>query len=92
VYLDMSQGDGDATGRWNNEEIWKVVSERRDQAALDGGDGLASVKLTSAEKKADHAVAVRTASDPASNPTTGAAFGAGAEDDGGTSQQMAKFD
>jgi Mn-containing catalase len=92
MYLNMSQGDGDATGPWNNEEIWKVVSERRDQAALDGGDGLASVKLTSAEKKADHAVAVRTASDPVSNPTTGAELGAGAEDDGGTSQQMAKVD
>jgi Mn-containing catalase len=87
MYLNMSQGEGDTTGPWNNADVWKVVSDRNDQAALDGGDGTAGVKLTAAEKKAVQAVAVRTASDPTSNPTTGAELGAGTADERGISQQ-----
>ena len=41
VYYNMSQGDGDASGPWNSGDNWQVVSEREDQAAVDGGDGLA---------------------------------------------------
>jgi Mn-containing catalase len=86
-YFNMSQGEGDTVGPWNNEEFWDVVSDRDAQAAVDGGDGFAAVKLTAAEKKAMQAVAARTASDPSSNPTTGAELGAGTIDDGGTSQR-----
>ncbi|MDB5405728.1 MAG: Mn-containing catalase, partial [Rhodospirillales bacterium] len=86
-YFNMSQGEGDTVGPWNNEEFWEVVSDRDAQAAVDGGDGLAAVKLTAAEKKAMQAVAARSASDPSSNPTTGAELGAGTTDDGGTSRQ-----
>jgi Mn-containing catalase len=87
VYFNMSQGDGDSTGPWNNEEIWDVVSDRESQAAVDGGDGLATVKLKAAEKKLDHAAALRTASDPESNPPTGAELGSGADDAGDTQRQ-----
>jgi Mn-containing catalase len=90
MYLNMSQGDGDATGPWNNKEFWQVVSDPDSQAALDGGDGLADVKLTAAEQKAVKTLTARMASDPASNPTTGAELGAGAADDGGTSRQKPK--
>ena len=90
TYFNMSQGEGDATGPWNNEQHWKVVTDRDAQAAVDGGDGLASVKLSAVEKKAVQAVSQRTASDPKSNPMTGAELGAGTIDDGGTSQQRPK--
>jgi Mn-containing catalase len=87
VYFNMSQGDGDSTGPWNNEEMWDVVSDRESQAAVDGGDGLATVKLKAAEKKLDHAAAMRTASDLESNPPTGAELGSGADDAGDTQRQ-----
>jgi Mn-containing catalase len=89
IYMNMSQGDGDTTGPWNNEQTWGVVSDRNAQAAVDGGDGLAAVKLTTDEITAVQALTARTASDPTSNPTTGAELGAGAVDDGGTAEQMA---
>jgi Mn-containing catalase len=86
-YYNMSQGDGDATGPWNSGEKWESISEREEQVAVDGGDGLASVELDRADAQSDLAAAKRTASDPESDPLTGAELGAGpgsgiAEEDG----------
>jgi Mn-containing catalase len=44
---------------------------------VDGGDGTASVGLTSRQQEALAAFAARTASDPESDPLTGAELGAG---------------
>lgn len=76
-YYNMSQGEGDASGPWNQGDQWEVVDQREDQMAVDGGDGGASVKLPAAQKKAVEAFGARTQSDPASNPLTGADLGAG---------------
>ncbi|KQW80752.1 manganese catalase family protein [Brevundimonas sp. Root1279] len=76
-YFDMSQGDGNARGPWNEGEQWEYVEDRDAQAAVDGGDGGAVVKMKPAEAKPVMAFAERTASDPASNPITGADLGAG---------------
>ena len=76
-YYDMSQGEGDASGPWNSGENWEVVSDRDQQAAVDGGDGLASVKLASKDSKVLGKLVERTQSDPATDPVTGAELGAG---------------
>ncbi|KQW67076.1 Mn-containing catalase [Phenylobacterium sp. Root77] len=77
VYFDMSQGDGDASGAWNSGENWQVVSDRDAQAAVDGGDGSATVKVSAKEKKTLANMAARTQSDPTIDPITGADLGAG---------------
>ena len=77
VYYNMSQGDGDASGPWNSGDNWQVVSEREDQAAVDGGDGLASVKLPAKDTKVLANPAKRTESAPDGDPITGADLGAG---------------
>lgn len=76
VYYDMSHG-GDVAASWNSGELWTTVSEREQQAAVDGGDGSASVKLQATEAAAVEAFAARTASAPDANPVTGAELGAG---------------
>jgi Mn-containing catalase len=76
-YYNMSQGEGDAEGPWNTGPLWENVSEREEQAAVDGGDGTAIVKLSRQNEQALAAAASRTASDPTSDPTTGAELGAG---------------
>ena len=76
-YYNMSQGDGDMRGSWNEGEQWEYVDDREQQAAVDGGDGLATVQVSPADKKVLAAMAARTLSDPAANPVTGADLGAG---------------
>jgi len=75
TYFNMSQGDGD--GPWNQGEQWDFVEDRAKQAAVDGGDGSASVKLSHADLAIAKKVAARTMSDPDSDPTTGAELGQG---------------
>jgi len=77
VYYDMSQGDGDATGPWNSGENWETVRDRDAQVAVDGGDGLATVKLAAKDVKTLEQLATRTQSDPTIDPITGADLGAG---------------
>ena len=74
VYFNMSTGDGDMSGSWNNGENWTVV-DAADAAAVDGGSGLASVKTTEAEMDALTMMAARTQSNPAIEPLTGAELG-----------------
>jgi Mn-containing catalase len=76
-YYNMSQGDGDAEGPWNTGEKWETVSERQEQSAVDGGDGTAMVKLSGTDERTLAAAAARTASNPDSDPMTGAELGAG---------------
>lgn len=76
-YYDMSQGEGDARGPWNEGEQWEFIDDREQQGAVDGGDGSASVSLGELDAAAVQAFAARTASDPDSNPVTGADLGAG---------------
>lgn len=78
VYYNMSQGNGgDVQGPWNSGGQWKVVSDRASQAAVDGGDGSASVKLTQPDMDILRQNVQRTQSRPDANPTTGADLGAG---------------
>jgi Mn-containing catalase len=77
TYFNMSQGEGDMRGPWNQGEQWVFVDDRAKQAAVDGGDGSASVKLSRADVAIANKVAARTMSDPASDPTTGAELGQG---------------
>ncbi|WP_425984805.1 manganese catalase family protein [Brevundimonas sp. TWP1-2-1b1] len=76
-YFNLSQGEGDARGPWNEGEQWDFVEDYDAQAAVDGGDGTASVELSVLETDAVEAFATRTASDPSVNPVTGADLGAG---------------
>ena len=75
VYFNMSQGDGDTRGPWNQGQQWQFVSDRNEQMAVDGGDGMASVQLQPDQMSAVQNAAQRTASDPQSDPTTGAELG-----------------
>lgn len=77
VYYDMSQGDGDQSGPWNSGDNWQVVSDREAQAAVDGGDGAASVRMKKPDVDVLADLATRTKSDPSVDPITGADLGAG---------------
>lgn len=77
VYFDMSQGEGNEIGPWNTGEQWEVIDDRDSQAAVDGGDGHATVTLSRDEQTAVDAFAARTRSDPTADPVTGADLGAG---------------
>lgn len=62
-------------------EKWQYVSDRDQQAAVDGGSGEASVMLDQSQDEYQAAVvktmAMRTQSDPAADPLTGAESGMG---------------
>ncbi|WP_411380312.1 manganese catalase family protein [Pseudomonas sp. MPB26] len=75
VYYKMSQGAGGMRGPWNQGEEWEFVESP--QPAVDGGDGLASVKLDADDEATLSAMKIRTASDPTSDPVTGADLGSG---------------
>src|SRR5215210_7901496 len=65
-YYDMSQADGGDgagdRGPWNSGEQWEFVANRDEQAAVDGGDGGASVELTRDESDLLSEAVSRTAS------------------------------
>ncbi|SAL01775.1 catalase [Caballeronia pedi] len=74
VYYNMSRGE-DARGPWNEGNDWKFVEDP--QPAVDGGDGTARVGVNEADIEVLKAMAARTASDPSSDPVTGADIGSG---------------
>ncbi|MZC34167.1 Mn-containing catalase, partial [Salmonella enterica subsp. enterica serovar 4,12:i:-] len=74
VYYNMSQGD-DPRGSWNSDENFNYVAEP--MPAVDGGDGLATVKLPREQMALLKAMAERTKSDPTVDPLTGAELGCG---------------
>jgi Mn-containing catalase len=77
LYVNTSQGDGDVDGSWNSGEQWDRIDDVAAAIPLDGGDGLATVKLGKEDKAVVEALAARTASDAKANPATGADLGAG---------------
>lgn len=78
VYFNMSQGEGDGVrGPWNSGDRWQFVSDRDQQAAVDGGTGLPTVALDGAEEGVVQQMAQRTASATTGDPLTGAELGMG---------------
>ncbi|WP_054881377.1 manganese catalase family protein [Pseudomonas sp. NBRC 111128] len=73
-YFNMS-GEPNVRGPWNEGEEWEYV--KNPSAAVDGGDGTASVELAAPDLAILEAMKLRTMSDPASNPVTGADLGSG---------------
>jgi Mn-containing catalase len=73
----MSQGAGDIEGPWNTGPLWERVDNRDQQAAVDGGDGVPSVKLLEKEIQVLRQSSARTASRRDVDPKTGAELGAG---------------
>jgi len=72
VYFKMSEGDGAPRGPWNKEPAFEV---RAAQPGVDGGDGLAQVKVSPEDMSLLEAAATRLKSDTASDPMTGAMLG-----------------
>ena len=77
MYVNTSQGEGDARGPWNSGAEWDRVDNLEEVMPVDGGDGTASVVLSAKDQKVSAKMAERTLSDPSSDPTTGADLGAG---------------
>lgn len=76
-YYNMSQGEGDMKGPWNDGANWELVSDRKQQAAVDGGSGDAEVFVDSGQATLVQQAAKRTQSRTDKDPTTGAELGAG---------------
>jgi Mn-containing catalase len=83
VYFNMSQGDGDARGSWNSDDNFQYVSDPEQQCAVDGGTGLPEVTLPTEEVTLLEKAALRTRSNPDTDPTTGAMLGGGMDAGGG---------
>lgn len=77
VYINTSQGPGDARGPWNDGDQWTRIDDLAAKTPIDGGDGQASVLLSASEQKAFDALSARLASEIGVDPTTGADLGAG---------------
>jgi Mn-containing catalase len=77
VYFNMSQGTGDTRGPWNSDENFQYVTDPGLMGAVDGGTGLPEVKMTTQEASLLEQTAMRTRSDPDSDPLTGAELGSG---------------
>ncbi|WP_462379392.1 manganese catalase family protein [Pseudomonas sp. Marseille-QA0892] len=76
VYYNMSQGEGEMRGSWNQGDEWEYVENP--QPAVDGGDGMASVELPAKDAEVVTQLTKRTMSDPSVDPLTGADLGSGA--------------
>lgn len=76
VYFNMSQGEEDRRGPWNEGDQWEFVASP--QPAVDGGDGTAHVMLPAKQAETLLQMAKRTASDPTLDSITGADLGSGA--------------
>jgi Mn-containing catalase len=81
VYFNMSQGEPETRGPWNQGDQWQFVSDRDQQAAVDGGSGQAGVMLSDADLATVRAMAARTQSRPDAQPLTGADLGMGVRPD-----------
>jgi Mn-containing catalase len=77
MYVNTSQGDGDVEGPWNSGPQWERVDDLNETLPADGGDGLATVKLSKADAAVVDKLAARTQSNPANDPETGVDLGAG---------------
>jgi Mn-containing catalase len=77
TYFDLSVGDGNAVGPWNQGDQWQNVSLADMRVPVGGGDGSATATLTEAERTAVLQLSARTRSAADSDPMTGADLGAG---------------
>jgi Mn-containing catalase len=77
MYVNTSQGEGDAAGPWNTGEQWQRIDDLEEVMPADDGDGTATVTLSSSETLVAENAAARLQSDPAADPETGADLGAG---------------
>lgn len=77
IYVNTSQGEGDANGPWNVGEQWDRIDDLSLTMPIDDGDGTASVVLTASDEAVLAKLAARTMSDPTGNPVTGVDLGAG---------------
>jgi Mn-containing catalase len=77
VYYNMSQGPGDERGPWNEGALWDFVEAPDELAAVDGGDGEATVAMNENDATLDAQMTARTASEVTEDPITGAELGAG---------------
>ncbi|RHW17538.1 manganese catalase family protein [Sphingomonas gilva] len=77
MYVNASQGEGDAQGPWNTGEQWDRVDDLEQVLPADGGAGMPSVGLTDAQDATLAQFKQRLASKPDANPVTGADLGAG---------------
>src|SRR6195952_3260685 len=67
LYVNTSQGEGDTKGTWNSGDQWERIDDLEETMPIDGGDGSASVGLSSDDKKVTKQLAARTMSDPSSD-------------------------
>ena len=72
VYFNMSVGEGDTRGPWNNEPTFEF---REATPAVDGGSGLPEVKMRPDDLAVSSQAAARLQSDVESDPVTGAMLG-----------------
>ena len=77
LYVNTSQGDGDTEGPWNSGDQWERVDDWEAMMPADEGDGTASVGLDDKTQAVVDKLALRTQSDPSSDPETGVDIGAG---------------
>jgi len=63
---------------WNSDENFQYVSNGETYLAMDGGDGMPSVRLNARQRECVQAMQKRTKSNPKGNPTTGADLGGAA--------------
>jgi len=80
LYINLSTGPGDVDGPWNSGPEWERLDGDAAQQPLDGGEGTAKVQLPSSQMETLKALATRTASDPDSDPMTGAELGSAANE------------
>ena len=76
VYFNLSTGEGDRRGPWNDEPSFDY---REAESAVDGGSGRAEVQVTAEEANLVEQAAQRTRSDPDVDPLTGAELASGSE-------------
>ena len=72
VYFNMSVGEGDARGPWNNQPTFEF---REAELAVDGGSGMPEVSLEDEDLEVTEQAAMRLKSDLSRDPLTGAMLG-----------------
>ena len=77
MYVNASQGEGDARGPWNTGGQWEKVDDIEGNLPFGGGDAQPSVGLTDAQAETAAAMMSRLKSDPNEDPVTGTELGAG---------------
>jgi Mn-containing catalase len=76
-YFNMSSGNGEGRGPWNEGGQWEYVADPLGEASKHGGAGDATVKLSAADADLAKKAAARTTSRTDRDPITGADLGAG---------------